>query len=157
MPVSYLQSKIDLELSRRALPGAVAYLLLLTAMATTTDFLHKPGTAPAMALLALLAVLRAVHIRAFPGTSRTVWKRNFEIGVYASAILWGGLSAYAFHVYGMQWQPLFMLLLTAGIGSGGSVSLAPDQRIARGFLLCLMVPPAISSTLFTWSVSPASC
>jgi len=143
----YLQSKIDLELSRRALPGAVAYLLLLTAMATTTDFLQKPGTAPTMALLALLAVLRAVHIRTFPGASRAVWKRNFALGVFACAVLWGGLSAYAFHAYGMRWQPLFMLLLTAGIASGGSVSLAPDQRIARVFLLCLMVPPAISSLL----------
>ncbi|MBX3171604.1 MAG: response regulator [Candidatus Eremiobacteraeota bacterium] len=142
-----LQSKLDEELRRRAPPGALAYLLLLTAMVATTDFLQMPAAVPALVALTLVTALRLAHIRRSSHSTASEWKRMFQIGVWTGGILWGGLSAYAFSIYGLQWTPLFMLLMTAGIASGGSVSLAPDQGTAQIFLLCLMLPPALACGL----------
>ncbi|MFN8614109.1 MAG: response regulator [Vulcanimicrobiota bacterium] len=145
-----LELEIERELCRRAPPGAVAYVFLAAVLACTTDILSKPGTGPVFAALLLLCGLRLWQVKTYRVSDRQRWRRVFRAGVAGCAALWGLLSAYLLLLYGHDWEPLFMLLMTAGIASGGSVSLAPDLTLARAFLCLLILPPALAAGWLLW-------
>lgn len=142
--------EVDLELVRRAPSGVFAYALLTLAVLGTTDFFREGGlpTEIAVTVLLILMPFRYMHLRRFPGAHdvrRRHWRMGFAAGVYLSALLWGCICAGALGMYGMQATPMLLLLLTAGLASGASVSLAPRFAIARNALTCLLVPPLLAA------------
>ncbi|MBS2034229.1 response regulator [bacterium] len=145
-----IELEIERELCRRAPPGTIAYVLLAGVLASTTDILSKPGTAGIFFLLVLLSGMRFWQVRTYSEKGRLRWRRFFRAGVSGCAALWGTLSAYLLVLYGQDWEPMFMLLMTAGIASGGSVSLAPDPVLARIFLCLLIIPPGLAAAWLVW-------
>jgi signal transduction histidine kinase len=75
------------------------------------------------------------------------WRRRFEIGVYCCSLLWGCSCGLTLTQYGDTWPGFLMLLMTAGLVSGGLTSLAPDIRICRIYLLAMLCPAILWGAL----------
>ena len=133
------------ELARRSLFGGTSYLLLFVVFALTTPYRHDHPVVIGVVGSLLLAIgvgrlALALHMSrkdAARAQSLRVW---FAIGVYSSSLLWGFWSGLTFVFYGTGWISFVMLLMTAGLVSGGITALAPNLRICRVHLFTMLLP-----------------
>lgn len=137
----------DLELARRAPAGAAAYPVLMAIALLTTDLVKMAPAAMGFTfmLLLLLSIVRISHAKRFPGVDsplRPAWRKTFGMLVLTCSLTWGMFAGLGIEIYGREWTPMFVLLLTAGLAAGGSTSLAPDRRILAPFFFTLLGPAA---------------
>jgi signal transduction histidine kinase/CheY-like chemotaxis protein len=138
-------AEADVELARRSSAGTMAYFLLFLVLAMTTPY---PGDHPLLigimgALLfavstGRLAIARRICRRT--DELKSIWPRVFEAGTYICSLTWGMFSGLTLFLYGAGWTGLLMLLMTAGVVSGGLTALAPNIRICRVYLLTMLLP-----------------
>ena len=138
-----VRTESDRELARRAPQAIVAYPVLMLINLATTDLAGTLPTASRAVLIGLLATAawRLYHNRR---TSKN-WLKIFRLQVLLNALIWSSYAALAMQSYGRDWTSMFVLLLSAGIAAGGSLSLAPDGPLLGPFMLCLLGPPALAA------------
>ncbi len=140
-----LEGETDRELALRA-PAAVAIypaLVIVTALTTEADEFMPEHFLFTLVALTALSLWRIYLCRRFPGArdeGRRSWKRRFVVSVLISALVWSGLAAHCIWLFGRDFLSMYLLLLTCGIGAGGSTSLAPDRKLLGPFFLSLLGP-----------------
>jgi len=145
-------AEAHLELARRSIAGALAYsLLFLVLMAATPYYRDHPLLAGIVGIL-LLAVgsgrlAIAIKMRRSPDELQSIWPYAFEVGTYTCSLLWGIFCGLTLFLYGAGWTGLLMLLMTAGVVSGGLTALAPSIRICRVYLLAMLSPAIVWGAL----------
>jgi signal transduction histidine kinase/CheY-like chemotaxis protein len=142
----------DLELARRSIAGTMSYFLLLLVLLITTPCHHDHPLLIEIVctLLFTVGVSRlAIALRMRKGANKlaSTWRRAFEIGTYTCSLLWGLWCGVTLLLYGTGWTGLLMLLMTAGVISGGLTALAPNIRICRVYLLTMLSPAIIWGVL----------
>ncbi|MBN9420467.1 MAG: response regulator [Candidatus Eremiobacteraeota bacterium] len=133
-----LEGQLEKELYRRAPPASLAYVLLPLLAAATTNVGQLLIGRVCLILLVLLSAVRAWDLGS-PNRPR------FRALALSCALLWGALCGSHILQGGEPSQLLFLMLLTAGLAAGGSVSLAPDGLLAPTYLVALLVPCALAA------------
>ena len=131
------------ELAKRSTVGAFAYLALFGIFLVATPFsTGRPVVAATIGFLLLLTgvgrTVVASHLRHQAGSA--ILQKLFLIGTCGVGILWGLTCGSTLVSYGLDWTGLLMLLITAGIVSGGLIALAPDIRTCRSYLVAMLGP-----------------
>ncbi|MFN8606698.1 MAG: response regulator [Vulcanimicrobiota bacterium] len=139
-----LRQESDRELARRAPQAASAYPVLGFIVVTCTDVAHQLPLATRATLLCLVP-LTAWRLYHCFHLDRKNWLGLFRFQVLVNALIWGLYTAHCLLHYGKDWNSVFVLLLTAGVAAGGSLSLAPDGPLLGPFFLCLMGPALLAS------------
>jgi two-component system sensor histidine kinase/response regulator len=135
----------DLELARRSRYGSFAYLVLFLIFVFTTPYSNDhPRIAIAFGAALLLvsagrggvALTMAHHYDDRPDA----WRLLFEIGTCLCAAVWSGFVTLTLVLYGEAWTSVFLLVVTAGVVSGGLAALGPNGRLCRAYLLTMLLP-----------------
>jgi two-component system, sensor histidine kinase and response regulator len=151
--ISLSTSKLDsrfvrdasIELARRSVAGALAYFVLFVVLILTTP-IHKdhPWLTRIDGLMLLSAGLGrltiASRLRMSSPERLIFWRRSFVVGTECSGLLWGLTCAITLVFYGATWTGFLMLLMTAGLVSGGLTALAPDIRTCQVYLAAMLAP-----------------
>jgi signal transduction histidine kinase len=85
----------------------------------------------------------------------TNWAHWFSIGTYGCSVIWGGGCGLTLALYGANWPGLLVLLMTAGVVSGGLTALAPDLWPCRVYLIVMLAPAIVWGTLQATTVGIA--
>jgi two-component system sensor histidine kinase/response regulator len=133
-----LAGPLEKELYRRAPPASLAYVLLPFLAAATTNVGQLLIGRVCLVSLVLISLARWFDLH-HPNRAR------FRILALSCALLWGALCGSHILHGGDSSQLLFLMLLTAGLAAGGSVSLAPDPLLAPTYLVTLLVPCALAA------------
>jgi signal transduction histidine kinase/DNA-binding response OmpR family regulator len=139
-----LKIESNRELARRAPQAASAYPVLGIITILCTDVARQLPLATKFSLFALLP-LTAWRLYHCSHPQQDHWLRTFRFQVLLNALLWGCYTALCIHNYGKDWTSMFLLLLSAGVAAGGSLSLAPDGPLLAPFFLCLLGPAMLAS------------
>jgi PAS domain S-box-containing protein len=126
----------------------VYFIASLMIALVTPYYSQHPRVLGSVAFLTL--VLGGARIRASVGLLKSPARASRQIVVlrvtiYGTFAVWGGFCGWTVHLYGTEWTTMFLLLTTAALAGGGSVSLAPDTRLASRCLV-IMFTPTIAAT-----------
>ena len=134
-----------IALAKRAPPGLIAYLVLYGAMAAATPLNEdKPLLYWAtMALATIIAAARLLLCRKILADEQPErFTKHFTWLLLFHAALWANLASQVVLFYGTSWTGMLALLITAGISSGGTTSLAPKIHVLRAYLVTVNLPIA---------------
>jgi signal transduction histidine kinase/ActR/RegA family two-component response regulator len=140
-----LAIRVDRELAKRSIPGALVYFYVSVVVAFSTPYYRDHPSVFSLVLCAtlLVGVIRIASALRLPeGTTSKarVIRPIFLASTYAAFAVWGAFCLITVHFYRMEWTAMFVLLITTGLAAGGSSSLAPDYRMGWRCLSLMMVP-----------------
>ena len=136
------------DLVQRCRGGVLAYACLgaILAMSTTLPPAHRSLGIVAVVVACLLGVVRlyiATSIeRIFPTHPRR-WMTTFRTATLFASSFWGVVSA-AVVWLGLDANALVVLLPTAGVAAGGTVSLSSDLALVRAFVASILLPIVVA-------------
>jgi signal transduction histidine kinase len=147
----------DLLLSRRASAAILQSLMIVTLLAvfgiTFWQTPERGWLASAIVLMSATRYTLAVH-GARLGVSRTTRRRTlgfYKMGLVVQGLLWGLVYATAVRDFGMSdVRSVATLLVVGGMSVSITSSLAPYPHTYVLFILCVLIPTAGS----TWLYSP---
>jgi len=79
--------------------------------------------------------------------SLKIWYRNFAISTFLTAALFGALAFIVISYADNIQDNFFVIIILLGLSGGSSTALAPDYRIAIGYVLIVMIPLLVSVLL----------
>jgi len=140
-----LHVRADADMAGRSSLSALVYVLLwVLLVALTGDFAEIPlfmgGCGALLAAIGIGRLLLGTRFQIWHGRNPRLWRKGFEWGVAASALVWSLLSTVLVARHGLDGNSMTVLLATAGIAAGGSTSLSPRLRLVRAFLILLLAP-----------------
>jgi signal transduction histidine kinase len=139
-----LRAGADRDLARRSIVGVFSYFVLWLIIYFTRQLdVNKSLMEFLGFLLAAVAVGRlylALRFDELYAAGKQRWRFLFAFGTVMSAVTWGGVCALALYFNSLGSTSVMVLLATAGIASGGIVTLAPAARLGGIFLLSLLLP-----------------
>jgi len=144
--------KGEVELGRRSVAGLVMYVLLFAAIVISfadwrRHWVAIAGVGFVLVGLCALRLRRVFELQRNPGADHAGWSRSFRAGVYSCAILWAAFSAVSIASSPGHATSFLILLVTTGLASGATVSLAPDLTLARRYQLIILIPSGIALCL----------
>jgi len=162
-----LELDVDLTMSRRGMPGVVAYPLLTLAFALATPLGSR---LPLFSLLITAASILAGAARFRVLTNRpdtrstrarrAAWRRAAGAAAFASAALWGADVGVAIYVLGIGLTTQGMLLALSGIAVGLTYSYSPRTAFMRRLIVVVLGPtfcaalavhaPGVAALLFAF-------
>ena len=156
-----LALRVDRELAKRAVPGALVYFYVSVVLAFSTPYYHDhPLVFSVVGFVTLVVgVVRITTAWRLPETysSGNTIRRVFFASTYSAFAVWGFVCLITVHFYRTEWTAMFLLLITTGLAAGGSSSLAPDYRLAWRCLTLMVVPTicyeAIAGGEQRWAVT----
>lgn len=146
---SAIRAHVDRDLAVRGRIGSLIYFLTILAISGATGKLAADpiiyGTLSAIALATGLWRM-AMSRRVDDETNHPRrWRRHFWLNVSIAALNWG-LFSVVISLDGVTSVPFLMTAFgTAGFSLGGAVTLAPDLRLARSFILACLLPSTLST------------
>ncbi len=151
-----LRAEADRDLARRSIVGVFSYFVLWLIIYFTRQLdVNKVLMEFLGFLLAAVAIGRlylALRFDELYAAGKQRWRFLFALGTVMSAVTWGGVCALALYFNSLGSTSVMVLLATAGIASGGIVTLAPAARMGGIFLLSLLLP----IVPFALAIGPAS-
>ena len=112
------------------------------------DSVPKPQLINWFFLLFTVSLIRVIILFLYynrkqnPGNN-SQWYRNFLLGSYAVAIIWGIASLFLYPHHDHQAQVIFILGITA-MSAGAIAALCPSLPIVSGYLVLLLLPLAMN-------------
>jgi PAS domain S-box-containing protein len=145
-----LASRVDRELAKRSMSGALVYFVVSIVLAISTPYYaDHPAILVPVECLTLLAggvrMIAAWRLLTQPADAQSWTKPVFICAIYTTFVVWGAFCGWTFHIYGGQWTAMFLLLNTAALAGGASSSLAPNIRLAFRCLIILIAPTIVAA------------
>ncbi len=138
------RAEADRDLAQRSIVGVFSYFVLWVIIYFTRQHEINRVLMEFMGfILAAVAIGRlylALRFDELYAAGRRRWCFLFAFGTVMSAATWGGVCALALYFDNLGSTSVMVLLATAGIASGGIVTLAPSARLGGIFLLSLLLP-----------------
>jgi signal transduction histidine kinase/DNA-binding response OmpR family regulator len=128
---------------------AYAVLAALVALSTTFRTAYPRGTyvmAGTALLLGLGRMVVALRFERMFAERPQAWTRLFRAGTLLAGAYWGLSAAWVVR-QGFDANALVALVTTAGIAAGATSSLAPDVRLLRPYIGCMLVPVIAASAM----------
>lgn len=147
---SALAARVDRELAKRSISGALVYFVVSIVLAISTPYYSDhPALLVLISSLTLLAGgVRMIAAWRLLRPSADVQNRTklvFFCAVYTTFVVWGAFCGWTLHLYGSAWTAMFLLLNSAALAAGASSSLAPSVRLASSCLIILVSPTIVSA------------
>lgn len=143
-----MDQECDRTLAARAGSTVITYpiLALLHVVAVGSGW-------PWVLWFCIIAVFRLRNSRRFPidESARYGWKRRFTLLTYLAVISWIAMISHRPDDFMLD------LVMTAGLASGGTTTLAADRNLVRNFLLILLVPAIALAYLHVGVPLGAAC
>jgi signal transduction histidine kinase len=138
------RAEADRDLARRSIVGVFSYFVLWLIIYFTRQLeINRVLMEFLGFLLAAVAIGRlylALRFDELYSAGKQRWRFLFALGTLMSAITWGGVCALALYFDNLGSTSVMVLLATAGIASGGIVTLAPAGWLGGIFLFSLLLP-----------------
>lgn len=138
------RAEADRDLAQRSIVGVFSYFVLWLIIYFTREYeINKVLMEFWGFLLAAVAIGRlylALRFDELYAAGKQRWRFLFSFGTVMSAVTWGGVCASALYFNNLGSTSVMVLLATAGIASGGIVTLAPAAWLGGIFLLSLLLP-----------------
>ena len=138
------RAEADRDLARRSIVGVFSYFVLWLIIYFTRQLeINRVLMEFLGFLLAAVAIGRlylALRFDELYSAGKQRWRFLFALGTLMSAITWGGVCALALYFDDLGSTSVMVLLATAGIASGGIVTLAPAGWLGGIFLFSLLLP-----------------
>jgi signal transduction histidine kinase len=138
------RAEADRDLAQRSIVGVFSYFVLwLIIYFTRQHEINRVLMEFLGFLLAAVAIGRlylALRFDELYAAGQQRWRFLFAFGTVMSAVTWGGVCALALYFNSLGSTSVMVLLATAGIASGGIVTLAPAAWLGGIFLLSLLMP-----------------
>lgn len=151
-----LRAEADRDLARRSIVGVFSYFVLWLIIYFTRQLdVNKVLMEFLGFMLAAVAIGRLYLVLRFDelyAAGQQRWRFLFALETVLSAVTWGGVCALALYFNSLGSTSVMVLLATAGIASGGIVTLAPAARLGGIFLVSLLLPVVP----FALAIGPAS-
>ena len=149
------------DLAARGRLGSVMYIVIwLLIMFVTPIWQDWPMlSAGFLALLTLAGLLRIYYSIKFEKLFRhnpVSWYRVYSLSVFITASIWGLITALALWHYAQQWTGFLIGFSTAGIVSGGAVSLSTHRGLQQWYLLFMLAPSAVTCIFFIDGIAALS-
>lgn len=134
--------------------AALAYPIMAVFCALAGELALESPRELQVAAAALFAsgVLRRVvghlYLKAADTPREDLWKRAFRASVWWLAALWGGFVAWVVQAHPHDFTGISFLLCTVGLVAGASYTLTADRITLYGYLVAMIVPPALSLSFF---------
>jgi len=147
-PRSLVEQETDLELARRAQPGALVYFLAATIGVVFTDFASRQSLLALGFCIIFLALglhrlwLARTMVRNYT-RNPVLWRQHFQRSTLAIAGTWGGFASLTHLLFPLEWTSLLLSLITSGFGGGSVSSLAPRLSLVNRYLVLVFVPTAL--------------
>lgn len=138
-----LQIQANRDLARRAAASYSVLAIYLIFVFITPFFNEHPKTVVAFGLLILLSlILRIASARHASDDilASPAWLRRYSLASLFMSMVWGAFVGAGFVYYQTGWVFLLLVLSTAGISAAATSSLAPNAKLARGYVLCMILP-----------------
>lgn len=148
VPRTALSVVVARDLAQRSRGGVLAYACLgaIVAMSTTLPSAHRSLGIVAVMVASVLGLVRlyiATSVeRVFPIHPRR-WTNAFRATTLLTSTFWGIASA-AVVWLGLDANALVVLLPTAGLAAGGTVSLSSDVKLLRAFVTSILLPIVVA-------------
>lgn len=149
------------DLAARGRLGSVMYIAIwLLIMFVTPIWQDWPMmSAGFLALLTMAGLLRIYYSIRFEKLFQdnpVSWYRVYSLSVYMTASIWGLITALALWQYAQQWTGFLIGFSTAGIVSGGAVSLSTHRSQQQWYLLFMLAPSAVTCIFFIDGIAALS-
>jgi signal transduction histidine kinase len=139
-----LRAEADRDLALRSIAGVFSYFVLwLIIYFTRQHQINRVLMEFLGFILAAVTIGRlylALRFDELYAAGQQRWRRLFAFGTVMSAVAWGVVCALALYFNSLGSTSVMVMLATAGIASGGIVSLAPAAWLGGIFLLALLLP-----------------
>lgn len=150
------------DIAKRSVTGTFIYLVIWVAITLPSQFLqmHPKIWWPVTLLFGVMAMLRIVLIRFLDrmyATRPKTWQSAFFALVWLSALFWGVLCASSLTVPALQPLSFLIIVTTAGLTSGGAVSVAPSRPLTLGMISAFLLPSVVVLLFFPHDHDPSLC
>jgi PAS domain S-box-containing protein len=140
-----LTNRIEQELAKRSIAGAMVYFVISLVLAFSTPyFTGHPAVLVSVGCLTLmigaLRIATARRLLAQPPEAPAWTRRLFLATTYTAVAVWGWFCAWTLRLYAGEWTAMFLFLCTAALASGACSSLAPSARLAYRCLVIMFAP-----------------
>ena len=140
-----LRAEADRDLARRSISGVFAYFVVWLIIYYASELEHAND-----ALLEFLGLMLAaagigrlylsLNFKRLYADNPRLWRWLHATGTLTSAAIWGGVGALAIDYDGLGTTSVMVMLPTAAIAAGGTVSLAPAPKLGAVFGAVLLLP-----------------
>ncbi|HXZ78783.1 MAG TPA: PAS domain S-box protein [Terriglobales bacterium] len=145
-----LAARIDRELAKRSMSGALVYFVVVIVLAISTPYYAEHPVLLVLVgsftfLAGAVRMIAAWRLLRPSADGRDGTRLVFFCAVWTTFVLWGAFCGWTLHLYRGQWPATFLLLTTAALAGGTTSSLAPSIRLASCCLTVLISPTIISA------------
>ncbi len=143
------EQKIQLEsnkdLARRTFASVFVMIIYIIFIFATPFFKDHPTSAMIIGGILFITIALRVAMARLGLASDTVivtqgWLLKYSMTTIGLSTVWTVFIVATFMSYGVNWIYLLLVLSTAGIAAAATASLAPNARLARGYVMILVVP-----------------
>lgn len=143
-----LRERATAELLRRSYSGGVVYPIVALILVLGTELRTVPRAAWLfVGLSTVFGALRLLAYRRYRRQASLATARVFMALCAITGAIWGGFAVLFVVLIGVGWTVLTVVLSTAGIVAGATVSFAPHRRLQVYFML-LTVGPLTTALFF---------
>lgn len=144
-----LEHKVQLEsnkdLARRTFASVFVMLIYIVFVFATPSFKDQPLAIMAIGGILLSSIVLRVVIAKIGLASDAVaaspnWLRKYCLTTIIMSGVWSSFIVNTFLFYGVNWIFLLLVLSTAGISAAATASLAPNAKLARAYVMTLVIP-----------------
>jgi PAS domain S-box-containing protein len=140
-----LTDRIEQELARRSIAGAMVYFVISLVLSFSTPYFSgHPIVLVTVGLLTLLIgalrIATARRLLAQPPEAPAWTRRFFIASTYSAVAVWGWFCAWTLRLYAGEWTAMFLFLCTAALASGACSSLAPSASLVYRCLIIMFAP-----------------
>ena len=137
----------ECELARESIAGTTILGLLYFVFSLATPYWREHFSAFSITGVLLLAIgssrIRVALLILDSPEMAAIWKWWLWILTGACAVLWGTWCGLTILSYGLGWISFLLLLITAGVVSGGMAFLAPHELLCRIYFCAILIPAAV--------------
>lgn len=143
----------DLYLAQRGFSGFFIIPLLYFITGYTSTFSRDYptlfyGLGVVMVLASLSRVYVALQLRSPQTPARILWQNCYFFASLITGLCWSLLAAAFLHYYGVSWEVVVVLYITAGIAGGSVASYSNWLRLNQLYLLATFGPLIVVCVIF---------
>ncbi len=144
----------DLYLAQRGFSGFFIIPLLYFITGYTSTFSRDYptlfyGIGIVMVLASVCRVYVALRLKSPKTPARVLWQKCYFFSSLTTGLCWSLLAAFFLHYYGVSWEVVVVLYITAGIAGGSVSSYSNWLRLNQIYLLAIFGPLIVVSIIFS--------
>jgi diguanylate cyclase (GGDEF)-like protein len=143
-----INDRVVNDLLKRSTIGIPVYDVLWSITIFTTGFYKQEPFFSFSILIAFLSIsfLRILHQRYFKKLAKTHQRLNYDLlvlSILIPAAIWGAVFAISIIGSNSSYIKVVMVMMTAGLCSGGQSAYAPERLLAISYMAILLLPTSL--------------